>query len=60
MNDYKTTIHGVIINYELLGKVLMAKQIRMNNPIDEDINQYRKRILSLCKTVYPDGRIIKY
>jgi hypothetical protein len=46
-------LNGVVIDYELLGKVLNAKRERFNNPVIEDNTKYLKRKLAVIKTVYP-------
>jgi len=45
---------GVTIDYNLLGKVLLAKQELINFPIIKDPTQYRERKLSIINTIYPD------
>ena len=49
----KNTNNGVTIDYDLLARILDAKQERLNNPIEKDPNKYCSKVLSISKTVYP-------
>lgn len=46
-------VNGVIIDYELLSKVLVAKKELFNNPKPLDETRYLKKVLAV-RTVYPN------